>query len=118
MEYIKGECLDTKEKFVKHLGRELPYSFMDEPCRSIHDDDYYKWSEECIIRGQYFQAIEKPEPKFIVKYVIMGCYHDSDPDEFYFLRTHEAALEMIQEISEISLGFDYLKIEKRFYKTV
>lgn len=58
--YTKGECLDTKEKFVKWIAQDKPYlnSRIDQ-YRAYGSRDYDLWICDNIGDGIYFQAIEQ-----------------------------------------------------------
>lgn len=65
-EYIKGDCLDTKKKFVGWLAQDKPYVFSShtgEEFRVESDSNSYNgWLSDFIRERKYFEAIEKPAP--------------------------------------------------------
>ena len=78
-EYTKGECLDTKEKFVKWVAQDKPYYWGDQRiCRDVYDDVFYNHSSEF----QYYQAIPKPEKRRVHFYEMDDGVHVSTTGEY------------------------------------
>jgi hypothetical protein len=97
-EYIKGECLDTKQKFAEWIAEKNPYYNVHQ-LRITNDDEYNRWTTNGIELNVYFQAIEKPAPKKLHAYV-----HQSGQVEYR--KSGDLVFGFMQRASEYDLEFN------------